>query len=228
MNWRFQIFHQKSHWIAEIYVLLQCWGPKELERNVSWRNQGIDQDVHEGSILGFSFHPAGMCWVHTLGIRRHVCTIVWSLENAHLTRFHLELCRIPCFEVCWKPMQHNQSPAANISSWHVGANVLRREACWCMPNCATDLIFLSAIPFWCFAPMPLNEYFWCCLMQCSLYSVEEKIPMSKWYSLTLNPSSIANASNRSVFLIVSKALVDYWGKLKILPLAWSTNKLPHV
>ncbi len=133
MNWRFQIYHQKSHGIAEMYVLLRCWGPKELERNVSQRYQGIDQDVHEGSILGFSLHPTGMRWVHTLGIQRHVRAIVRSLESAHLTRFHLELCWIPYLEVCWKPMQHNQLPAANILSWHFGANGLQREACWHAP-----------------------------------------------------------------------------------------------
>ncbi len=133
MNWWFQIYHQKSPGIAEIYVLLQRWGPKKLERNVSWRNQGIDRDVHKGSILGCSFHPAGTCWVHTLSIQRHVHAKVWSLESAHLTRFHLELCQIPYLEVCWKPMQHNQSPAANILSWRVGANGLQREACWRAP-----------------------------------------------------------------------------------------------
>ena len=130
MNWRFQIYCQKSRGIAEIYVLLLRWGPKELERNVSQRNQGIDQDVHANSILRFSFHPAGTRQVHTLGIQRHVGAIVWHLESAHLTRFHLELCRIPYLEVCWKPMQHNWLPAANISSWHVGANGSRCEACW--------------------------------------------------------------------------------------------------
>ncbi len=133
MNWRFQIYCQKSHGIVEIYVLLRHWGPKELERNASQRNQGINWDVQKGSISGFFFHPEGTHQVHTLGIRRHVRAIVQSLESAYLTRFHLELCRIPYLEACWKPMLHNWPPTANILSWPVGANGLQHEACWCAP-----------------------------------------------------------------------------------------------
>ncbi len=55
-NWRFQIYHQKLRGTEEIYDLLQHWGLKEPERNADLRNPGIARDVHEDSILVFSFH----------------------------------------------------------------------------------------------------------------------------------------------------------------------------
>ncbi len=55
-----------------------------------------------------------------------------------------------------------------------------------------------------------------------------KIPLPKWYALILNPSSGADDSRRWVHCVVLLALFEYCGKLNILPLAWSTNKLPHV
>ncbi len=59
-------------------------------------------------------------------------------------------------------------------------------------------------------------------------SSKKSIIWSEWYALILNPSSRAIHSRRWAHCIVLLALFEYCGKLNILPLAWSTNKLPQV
>ncbi len=54
------------------------------------------------------------------------------------------------------------------------------------------------------------------------------ILLSEWYSLILNPSVCAIDSKCWALCVVPLALLEYCEKLNILPLAWSTNKLPHL
>ncbi len=127
-----------------------------------------------------------------------------------------------------KPKQCSQSPEANISYELPQANELPNGACWCAPIAQLSLCSFQWSHFWCLAPTPLNENFCCCCLQCSWKLSAAKILLSEWYALILNPSSRAIDSRHWARCIVLLALFEYCGKLNILTLAWSTNKLPHV
>ena len=65
-------------------------------------------------------------------------------------------------------------------------------------------------------------------VQNTLKVVDANRLLSVWYVFIVNDSSLAKASRRDLLLMVSAAYFDSWQKLFFPPLAWSTDRVPHV
>jgi hypothetical protein len=77
------------------------------------------------------------------------------------------------------------------------------------------LMFCSGIPFWWWAPTPLNVNFWWWFEHSVLNALDANVPLLEWYAPMMIPSLIASHSSAHLLAIVSAAVVESWGKLKI-------------
>jgi hypothetical protein len=91
------MYHQKLRGIEGIFSLCPSSSLVGLEMSANLRIQGRVQDVPEGSILLFSFHPKEMRQVHKLGTQKHVFAIALELGERTLDQTLFEAIPVSIF-----------------------------------------------------------------------------------------------------------------------------------
>ncbi len=207
---------------------ISMFNSKGTREGCRWENPRKRQRRAQGFHLGI-FFPSWSKVSSTY--TRHLKTWAWQISlSICRTRDQSSLCEMPevKFGNKLKPKQCTQLFEATIlyellqaNEWPIGACVGAHPLHYCLYVAFSNLILMLGTP-----PPP-----WMKLLllpfTMSLEVGSSNNPVIQMVCLDLEPFILCHWFKSLGTFMVSLALLEYWGKLTILPLAWSTKKLPH-